>query len=369
MSIKVPFLDLPAQHIAIEEEIQIAMREIIRSSSFCSGPAVADFEKQFAAFVGSQHCIAVNSGTSALHLALLASGIGDGDEVIAPAMTFVATIAAIQYVGASPKLVDVEPNSFCLSPEKLEEAITDKTRAIIPVHLYGLPAKMSEIQAIAKKKNILVIEDAAQAHGASIGGINCGNLGNLAAFSFYPGKNLGACGEGGAVTTNNENYANLIRSMRDWGQEGKGNHVHPGFNYRMDGLQGAALGVKLKYLDKWTKERQRVAARYRELVAEERIVLQEERSATEHAYHVFAILTKRRDEILKAMQANGISCGIHYPNPIHLQPIFSSIGYSHGEFPMAERIANEELSLPIYPEITEEQIVHVINNLKEVLYD
>jgi dTDP-4-amino-4,6-dideoxygalactose transaminase len=369
MNMKVPFLDLPTQHIAIEDEILIAMRKIIRSSSFCSGPAVTDFEKQFSDFVGSRHCIAVNSGTSALHLALLASGIGDGHEVIAPAMTFVATIAAIQYTGATPKLVDVEPDSFCLDPEKLEEAITDKTRAIIPVHLYGLPAKMSEILAIAKKNDILVVEDAAQAHGAKIGGMNCGNLGDLATFSFYPGKNLGACGEGGAVTTDNEDFARLIRSMRDWGQEGKGKHVNPGFNYRMDGLQGAALSVKLQYLDNWTKERQRVAARYRKLLAEESIGLQSERAEAEHVYHIFAILAKERDQISKAMQANKISCGIHYPTPIHLQPSFSSLGYARGDFPIAERIANEELSLPIFPEITDEQIDHVVKHLKKALND
>jgi dTDP-4-amino-4,6-dideoxygalactose transaminase len=369
MSIKVPFLDLPKQHIAIEEEIHIAMSKVIRSSNFCSGPAVATFEKQFARFVGTRYCIAVNSGTSALHLALLAAGIGEGDEVIAPAMTFMATVAAIQYTGATPKLVDIEADSFCLSPKSIEQAITDKTRAIIPVHLYGLPARMSEILAIAEKNDILVIEDAAQAHGAKIGGENCGNLGDLATFSFYPGKNLGACGEGGAVTTDNEDFARLIRSMRDWGQEGKGNHINPGFNYRMDGLQGAALSVKLQYLDKWTKERQRAAARYRELLTEESIELQIERKEANHVYHIFAILTKERDQISEALQANDISYGIHYPTPIHLQPSFSSLGYSQGDFPMAECIANEELSLPIYPEITDEQIAHVVKHLKKALND
>ena len=249
MSPSIPFLDLPAQHLGLAGELEEAFREILTSCSFCSGPAVNAFEKKFASYTSSLECIGVNSGTSALHLALLAAGVKPGDEVIAPAMTFLATVAAIEYAGATPVLLDVEADSYCLDPSRLRSAITEKTRAIIPVHLYGQPADMPTILAIAKRaRYIPVIEDAAQAHGAIASTVAlAAAMGAFAAFSFYPGKNLGACGEAGAITTNDPNKAQLLRSMRDWGQEGKRqSHENPGFNYRMDGLQGAFLSIKLK---------------------------------------------------------------------------------------------------------------------------
>ena len=364
MSPSIPFLDLPAQHLGLAGELEEAFREILTTCSFCSGPAVNAFEQKFASYSSSLECIGVNSGTSALHLALLAAGVKPGDEVIAPAMTFLATVAAIEYAGATPVLLDVEADNYCLDPSRLRSAITEKTRAIIPVHLYGQPADMPTIIAIAKEQNIPVIEDAAQAHGASLHGRPCGAMGAFAAFSFYPGKNLGACGEAGAITTNDPNKAQLLRSMRDWGQEGKSNHTNPGFNYRMDGLQGAFLNIKLKHLNEWTETRNRVASLYRELLdGEERIHLPSLRQGAVHSYHIFAVLTPERDRIASEMREAGIGCGRHYPVPIHLHPTSAKLGYSKGDFPVAERIASEELSLPIYPELTNEQVVRVAETL------
>ncbi len=364
MSPSIPFLDLPAQHQALAGELEEAFREILVSCAFCSGPAVTAFEERFASFAGTRETVGVNSGTSALHLALLAAGVKPGDEVIAPAMTFLATVSAIGYAGGTPVLVDVEADTYCLDPSRLRAAITEKTRAIISVHLYGQPADMPAILTIARERGISVIEDAAQAHGATLDGRPCGSMGDFAAFSFYPGKNLGACGEAGAVTTDDPDKAQLIRSMRDWGQEGKGNHANPGFNYRMDGLQGAFLSIKLKHLDEWTEARNRVASRYRELLdGEERVNLPSLRQGAGHAYHIFAILTPERDRIASVMQEAGIGCGSHYPVPIHLHPTSATFGYSHGDFPVAERIASEELSLPIYPELTDEQVVQVAETL------
>ena len=364
MSPSIPFLDLPAQHSGLAGELEEAFREILTSCTFCSGPAVNAFEKNFASYTSNSECIGVNSGTSALHLALLAAGVKPGDEVIAPAMTFLATVAAIEYAGGTPVLVDVEADTYCLDPSRLRAAITEKTRAIIPVHLYGQPANMPAILAIARERGISVIEDAAQAHGATLDGRPCGSMGDFAAFSFYPGKNLGACGEAGAITTNDPNKAQLLRSMRDWGQEGKGNHANPGFNYRMDGLQGAFLSIKLKRLKEWTEARNRVASRYRELLdGEERIHLPSLRQGAVHSYHIFAVLTPERDRIASEMQEAGIGCGRHYPVPIHLHPTSAKLGYSEGDFPVAERIASDELSLPIYPELTNEQVDRVAETL------
>lgn len=364
MNPPIPYLNLPAQHSELSDELQKAFRKILSSCSFSSGPAVEDFEKDFASFTGSSECIGVNSGTSALHLALLAAGIKPGDEVIAPAMSFLATVAAIEYTGATPVIVDVEEDNYCLNPSGLRSAISARTKAIIPVHLYGQPADMTSINAIAQENNIAIIEDSAQAHGASLNGQPCGTMGKMAAFSFYPGKNLGACGEAGAITTNDPEKAHLLRSMRDWGQEGKGNHKNQGFNYRMDSIQAAFLSIKLKRLKEWTESRNRVATLYRELLeGEENITLPSLRKGAVHAFHIFAVLTPERDRIANEMRAAGISCGSHYPVPIHLHPTSSNLGYSKGDFPVAERIATEELSLPIYPELKNEQVVQVVQTL------
>jgi dTDP-4-amino-4,6-dideoxygalactose transaminase len=364
MSASIPFLDLPSQHKQLRAELLHAFKEVLETCSFSSGPTVSIFERDFASYTSSLECVGVNSGTSALHLALLAAGVGPGDEVIAPAMTFLATVAAIGYAGATTVLVDVEADTYCLDPSHLRAAITEKTRAIIPVHLYGQPADMPAILAIARERGISVIEDAAQAHGATLDGRPCGSMGDFAAFSFYPGKNLGACGEAGAITTNDPNKAQLLRSMRDWGQEGKGNHANPGFNYRMDGLQGAFLSIKLKRLKEWTEARNRVASRYKELLdGEKGIHLPSLRQGAVHSYHIFAVLTPERDRLASKMREAGIGYGKHYPVPIHLHPTSANFGYSKGDFPVAERIASQELSLPIYPELNNEQVVRVAETL------
>ena len=368
MSPQVPFLDLPAQHRKLAPELNEAFKEILHSCNFCSGPTVETFEKQFADFTGAEQAIGVNSGTSALHLALVAAGIGPGDEVVAPAMTFLATIAAIEYTGAKPVLVDVEQDTYCLNTRHVEAVLTKRTKAIIPVHLYGQPADIPYLWPIAKEHDLIIIEDAAQAHGASLNGLSCGAMGDFAAFSFYPAKNLGACGEAGAVTTGDAEKARLIRSMRDWGQEGKGVHINPGFNHRMDGLQGAFLSIKLKRLHEWTDARIRLADTYRKLLADlEEIQLPVLRPSARHAHHIFAILTPDRDQIVTRMKEKGVFCGIHYPIPIHLHPSTRHLGGVRGDFPQAERLAEQELSLPIYPELTEEKLIYVADALRSVL--
>jgi dTDP-4-amino-4,6-dideoxygalactose transaminase len=362
----IPFVDLRAQYRSIKDEIKAALDEVLENASFVLGPAVARFEEMFAAYAGTRYAIAVNSGTSALHLALIAAGIQPGDEVIAPAMTFIATIAAIEYVGAKPVLVDVDPTNWCIDPAGIEERITKKTRAVMPVHLYGQPADMDPILDIARRHNLVVIEDAAQAHGAQYKGRRCGSLGDIAGFSFYPGKNLGAYGEGGAVVTNRDDYARTVRLLRDWGQEKKGVHRLKAYNYRMEGFQGAVLGVKMNHLEIWTEGRRRAAATYnRRLRNVSGIVLPTEMSYARHVYHVYGVLVKNRDATARKLQEAGIGTNVHYPRPIHLQPCLAELGYQGGDFPNAERLADEELSLPMYPELTELQVVEVAAALSE----
>ncbi len=361
----IPFVDLKAQYAQIRDEVHVALDEVMANTAFVLGPSVQGFEKKFGEYVNAKHAIAVNSGTSALHLALLAIGVGPGDEVIVPAMTFVATAAAVDYTGAKPVLVDVHPETYTLDPEKIEAAITEKTKVIMPVHLYGQPADMDPILAIAKKHNLLVVEDAAQAHGAEYKGRRCGSIGDIAGFSFYPGKNLGAYGEGGAVTTNNDEYAEMVRSLRDWGQKGKGNHFYKGFNYRMTGFQGAVLGVKINYIEEWTEGRRRAGALYSELLKDVPGVVEPKvQDDVRHVYHVYAVLVKNRAEMMNKLNEAGVACGIHYPKPVHLQPCFAELGYVEGDFPVAERLGNEELSLPIFGELTDEMVKEVVANLQ-----
>jgi dTDP-4-amino-4,6-dideoxygalactose transaminase len=356
----IPLVDLRAQVRGIRAEIDAAIAGVLESAAFILGPAVSDFETKFAAFTGTRHAVGVNSGTSALHLALLAAGVGPGDEVIAPAMTFVATAAAIEYTGARPVLVDVEPVTYTLDPAGVEAAITPRTRSIVPVHLYGQCAAMEPILAIARRHGLVVVEDAAQAHGADDGGRRAGGLGDLAAFSFYPGKNLGAYGEGGAVTSDRDDLAAAVRSLRDWGQEGRGNHVLRGFNYRLEGIQGAILGVKMRHIEAWTEARRRAAARYRSLLSGVAgVALPSERPGARHVYHLFAVRVRDRRTVAERLAAEGIATGVHYPLPLHLQPCYRDLGYHAGDFPVAERLAAEELSLPLFPELTGEQIERV----------
>ena len=362
---KVPFVDLKAQYSAIKVEVMAAVADVFDSAQFVLGKEVAAFEEEFAAFCGVQHGIAVNSGTSALHLALLAAGIGAGDEVITTPSTFVATVAAVGYTGATPVFVDVDPVTYTIDPTQIEAAISPKTKAILPVHLYGNPADMDPILAIAGRYGLMVIEDAAQAHGAEYKGRRCGSMGELGCFSFYPGKNLGAYGEGGLVTTNNPEFARKIRMLRDWGAEKKYQHVLKGFNYRMEGVQGAILRVKLRYLERWTEARRVHAQAYGSILSESGMALPTELAGNRHVYHVYAVLTPHRQELVKSLDAQGIQTGIHYPYPVHLLPAYSDLNYNVGDFPVSERIAAEEVSLPMFPELTKLQIESVGNAVSE----
>ncbi len=350
---KVPFLDLKAQYHSIKPEIDAAISTILETSQFVLGDEVAAFEREFAAYSGAAHGVAVNSGTSALHLALLAAGVGPGDEVITVPNTFVATVAAIRYTGARATYVDVDPTTFTMDPGRLEAAITPRTRAVIPVHLYGQPADLGPIVEIARSRKLVVVGDAAQAHGSHYRGRPVGGLTDLACYSFYPGKNLGAYGEGGMVVTNDEGYARAIRMLRDWGQERKYHHVLAGYNYRMEGMQGAILRVKLRHLEQWTEARRAHAARYQQLLRDTDLGLPAERPQTRHVFHVYAVRTRRREALMKSLGDQGIQTGIHYPIPVHLQPAYADGDYPRGSFPHAEKAADEVLSLPMYPEMTE----------------
>jgi dTDP-4-amino-4,6-dideoxygalactose transaminase/acetyltransferase-like isoleucine patch superfamily enzyme len=360
----VPFVDLKGQYQAIRPEILEALNRVLDGGAYVLGDEVAAFEHEFAAYSGSEFGVALNSGTSALHLALLAAGIGPGDEVITVPFTFVATVAAILYAGARPVLVDIDPRSLTLDIAQLERAIGPRTRAIMPVHLYGQPADMDPILAIARRHGLVVIEDAAQAHGAEYKGRRAGSLGDLGCFSFYPGKNLGAYGEGGLVTTGNPEYARTIRMLRDWGQERKYHHVLRGYNYRMEGFQGAILRVKLRRLEAWTEARRAHAARYDRLLAGANVTTPVATADTRHVYHVYAVRSDRRDELQRDLQATGIQTGIHYPIPVHLQPAYADLGYGPGDFPESERAAGEVLSLPMYPELTADLQARVVDAVR-----
>ena len=323
----VPFMDLKLQYAAIRDEILPAVAKVLESAQFVLGREVAAFEEEFAAFCGAEYGVAVNTGTSALHLALLAAGVGPGDEVITVPCTFVATVAAIRYTGATPVFVDVDPTTYTMDVNKIEAAITSRTKVVLPVHLYGNPADMDPIVQIARRHNLVVIEDSAQAHAAEYRGRRCGSIGDMGCFSFYPGKNLGAYGEGGLVTTNNPEFAKTIRMLRDWGAEKKYEHVLKGFNYRMEGIQGAILRVKLKYLEQWTEARRAHAAAYATVLSDSGLTLPTERLGDRHVYHVYAVLTNRRREIIESLKSQNVQTGIHYPFPIHLLPAHADLGY------------------------------------------
>jgi len=366
--VKVPFLDLKAQYRSIKPEIDAAIQQVLDSTQFVLGDEVAAFEREFAEYGGARHGIAVNSGTSALHLAMLAAGIGPGDEVITVPNTFVATVAAVRYAGARAVYVDIDPARFTMDPARVEAAIGPRTKAILPVHLYGQPADMDPILEIARRRGLLVVEDAAQAHGARYQGRPVGSLGDLACFSFYPGKNLGAYGEGGIVLTSNDEYAKKIRMLRDWGQERKYQHLLAGYNYRMEGMQGAILRVKLRHLERWTEARRAHAARYAALLADCGVGIPGEAPGARHVWHVYAVRTRVRDPIMKALGEQGIQTGIHYPIPVHLQPAYADPAYAHGSFPIAEKAADEVTSLPMFPELTEEQLQLVAGALRRLAH-
>jgi dTDP-4-amino-4,6-dideoxygalactose transaminase len=361
----VPYLDLPAQMRGLRKEIDIAIARTLDNCSFCLGPDVVQFEKDFARFCGAEHCVAFNSGTSALHIALLLLNLGPGDEVITTPCTFVATSWAISYVGAKPVYVDIDDATFNLDPKLVERAITSRTKAIMPVHLYGHPADLDPLLAICRKHNLALVEDAAQAHAATYKGRTIGTFGAVAGFSFYPGKNLGAYGEGGALVTNNAAFATRARALREHGSSQRYYHDEIGFNYRMEGIQGAVLGVKLKHLAAWTEARQRAAHRYNELLADTPLQLPREADYAQSAWHLYVVRHARRDELKKHLEANHVGCALHYPLPLHLQKAYAPLGYKAGDFPIAEKAARECLSLPIYPELSEAQIQRVASVIKE----
>lgn len=362
----IPFLDLRRQYAEIGGEIEENVCVVLRSGGYVLGKPVEAFEEAFAEYCGSEHAIAVNTGTSALHLALLAAGIGPGDEVITVPTTFVATVAAILYAGARPVLVDVDPETLTMDPARIEAAITPRTRAVLPVHFHGRLADMEAILAVARTHGLQVIEDAAQAHGATRGR-RAGAFGDLGCFSFYPGKNLGAAGEGGAVTTNDPELAARIRQLRDWGQSERYVHAVKGFNFRMDAIQGAVLAVKLKRLDAWNAARRRIANAYDEGLPGwlPRAVGP---FGDDHVCHVYAIETPDRETLRSGLTSAGVASNIHYPIPVHLQPAYADLGYAPGSFPVAERYATRTLSLPIFPELQADEVetvIAVVNDLVE----
>jgi dTDP-4-amino-4,6-dideoxygalactose transaminase len=360
----IPYLDLAAQMRPLRKEIDAAIAHTLDNCSFCLGPDVTQFEKEFARYCGTEHCIGFNSGTSALHVALKLLDVGPGDEVITTPSTFVATSWAISYVGAKPVYVDTDDATFNLDPGQVERAITPRSKAIMPVHLYGHPADLDPLLAICRKHNLQLVEDAAQAHGAKYKGRNIGTFGAVAGFSFYPGKNLGAYGEGGALVTNNPAFAARARALREHGSTKRYYHDEIGFNYRMEGIQGAVLGIKLRYLDTWTRERRRVALRYSELLADTPLQLPREAEYARSAWHLYVVRHPRRDELKKHLEANQVGCALHYPLPLHLQECYAFLGHKPGAFPVAEKAARECLSLPIYPELTDAQIHRVVEVIK-----
>jgi dTDP-4-amino-4,6-dideoxygalactose transaminase len=360
MAQPIPLVDLKAQYATIQSEVDSAIRRVVENTSFIMGPEVSNFEKAFANFCGVKHCVGVGSGTAALELTLRSLGIGPGDEVITVAHTFIATAEAISAVGATPIFIDIDPQTYNMSSNALLQTISERTRAIIPVHIYGQPADMTTISAIAGQYGVPVIEDAAQAHGAIWAGRKVGGLGTAACFSFYPGKNLGAYGDAGAVTTDDDEVAAQVRLLRNHGRHDKYLHEIKGFGHRIDALQSAILDAKLPFLDEWTAARQRLAARYTELLSDLELMLPIVDGQAESAWHLYVIRTSLRDEMIDYLKTQAIGAGVHYPIPLHLQPAYADLGYGPGALPVTEAVAKSCLSLPLYPEMSDEQQDRVV---------
>jgi dTDP-4-amino-4,6-dideoxygalactose transaminase len=361
---KIPLVDLKAQYASIKPEIDAAVQRVLDETDFISGSAVSEFEKSFAAYCGTRSTVGLANGTDALQLSLLALGVGQGDEVITAVNTFIATSEAISATGARPVFVDNDPQTYTIDVRKIEENITPRTKAIIPIHLYGQPAAMDAINEIAARHNLAVVEDAAQAHGASFKGKTVGTLGRLACFSFYPGKNLGAYGDAGAIATNDEALANKVRMLANHGRLKKYEHEIEGYNSRLDTLQAAILSVKLRHLRAWTEKRQQNASAYSQLLARSSsIVTPFTYPDATHVFHLYVVRVQQREKVQQMLKEAGIATGIHYPIPLHMQPAYKHLGLPTGSFPVAERFANEILSLPMYPELTSDQIAFICDTL------
>ena len=361
----IPFVDLAAQYAAIREEVDLAVQEVISECNYVLGPQVEEFELAFARFVGSEHAVGVSSGLDALRLALTVLDVGPGDEVILPANTYIATALAVSAVGARPVLVDCDPKTYNIDTRLVEPAITARTKAIIPVHLTGQSADMDPLLEVANQHGLHVVEDAAQAHGALYKGSPCGSIGTVGCFSFYPGKNLGAYGDGGMVTTNDPELAARMRRLRNYGQEAKYHHTEKGLNARLDTLQAAVLAIKLRYLPRWNEARTAHAEAYRDVLeGVGDLALQGRAPYSTHVYHLFIVETQQRDALQERLKAAGIQTGIHYPIPIHLQQAYTDLGYRKGDFPQAERLADRMLSLPMFPELSSQQIGRVRDEIE-----
>jgi dTDP-4-amino-4,6-dideoxygalactose transaminase len=363
----IPFVDLQSQYRVIADEVRAAIEPVMANTRFILGEEVRLFEQEFAAFCAARHCVGVANGTDALHLIVRAMGIGPGDEVITQTNSFIATAIGISYAGATPVLVDCDPATYQMDVSKLDAAITPRTKAIIPVHLYGQPADMDAVLAMARRHNLRVIEDACQAHGATYRGRPVGGLGDAAAFSFYPGKNLGAYGDGGGITTNDEALATRLRAFRDYGQTVKYHHDFQGYNSRLDTIQAAILRVKLKRLAGWNQSRQRAAATYAKALG--RIGVEPPRQVANgtHIWHLYVVQVANRAKVQKRLADAGVATGIHYPVPIHLQKAYANLGYKRGVFPVAEASADRILSLPMFPELTDAQVEYVVNELAKAV--
>ena len=362
---KIPYFDLKKQYKIIGEDLEKSIIKTLRSTNYALGPEVEKFESNFSNYIGTKYCAGVNTGTSALHLALLAAGIGSGDEVITVSMTFIATVMSISYTNAKPVFVDVEDKTLTMNPHLIESKINSRTKAILVVHLYGQCADMSKISKIAKKNNLFLIEDSSQAHGAKYKNDNAGSIGDFGTFSFYPGKNLGACGEGGAVTSNNKKLIEKVKSLRNWSQPRRYEHTDISYNYRMDGLQATSLNVKLKYIKKWTQIRRDIAEIYQKNIKTENCQITTEASDRFHVYHIFSIFHKESLKLKSYLNERNIGTNNHYPIPVHLQKPYLNLGYKNNDLPITELYSKLQLSLPIYPEIKLNDVIYIskiINN-------
>lgn len=363
---KIPLVDLKRQYRSIKAEIDEAMARVIDDSAFILGKYTESFEEQFARYCGVKYCVGLNSGTDGLHIAYRALGIGPGDEVITVANTFFATTEPLSHLGARPVFVDIDPQTYLIDVQKIEAAITKQTKAIVPVHLYGQMADMTAIMAVAKKHHFKAIEDCAQAHGATHHSKVAGTLGDIGVYSFYPGKNLGAYGDAGCIVTNSQELANKVRKLRDHGRMSKYEHETFGYSSRMDGLQAAVLAVKLRHLDLWTDKRRVVAKHYTTLLPQ-KLKKPIEAQGNRHVYHLYTVEVDRREEVVSRLRHEGIEVGIHYPIPLHRQPVYRSVGFGQSQLPKTESVADRILSLPLFPELTEDEVSFIVNKVSEVL--